>query len=377
MWLRTWMILWKEFKQISRDPRMLGITFGLPIVMLLVFGYAINFDVKHVKLAIFDQSHTAESRALYGAFFRNDYFDLAGYLQADGEVRRALDGGTAKAVLIIPPTYTRDLAAGRTASVQLLIDGSDSTAASTAIGYTNALLQQQALQIKMQALTRAGVRVSGAALPIDLRLRYWYNPELKSTTFTIPGLIAVILMMLATLLTSATVARERERGTFEQLAVSPIRPIEIMLGKLAPYVIIAFADVIFVVLAAILLFNIPFRGNYALLLLESVLFLTAGMGLGLLISTVAPSQQIAMMISLMATQLPSILLSGFVFPVRSMPMVIQWLSNVFPATHYIFALRTLFLKGGGMAELWPQTLFLFCFAVLMLVGSATRFKKKL
>jgi ABC-2 type transport system permease protein len=377
MWLRTWMILWKEFKQISRDPRMLGITIGLPIVMLLIFGYAINFDVKHVRLAIYDQDRSADSRALTEAFFRSDYFDRVADLTADREVRPTLDGGVAKAVLIIPPTYARDLAAGRTAAVQLLIDGSDSTSASTAIGYANALLAQQSLRITRGALTRAGVRASGTALPIDLRLRYWYNPELKSTTFTIPGLIAVILMMLATLLTSATVARERERGTFEQLAVSPIRPIELMVGKLAPYVIIAFFDVIFVVLAAILLFDIPFRGSYPLLLLESVLFLTAGMGLGLFISTVAPSQQIAMMISLLSTQLPSILLSGFVFPVRSMPGVMQALSNIFPATHFIFALRTIFLKGGGMAEIWPQTLFLFCFAAVMLVGSATRFRKKL
>jgi len=377
MLLRTWMIMWKEFKQISRDPRMLGVAFGLPIIMLLIYGYAINFDVTHVRIAVYDEDRSAASRTLTGAFFHSEYFDLAGNLTNDSAVREALDHGQARGVLTIPRGFARDIAAGRTTYVQLLIDGSDSTSASTVVGYTNALLQQQSARISLEAVQRQGVHAPGALQPVDLRMRYWYNPELKSTTFTIPGLIAVILMMLAALLTSATVVRERERGTFELLIASPIRPLELMLGKLAPYILIAFGDVILVVLAAVLLFHIPLRGSAVLVLVTSAIFLTAALGIGLLVSTISESQQTAMMVAMLTTQLPSIILSGFVFPIRSMPPVIQLITTVIPATHFIRILRTVFLKGGGWSLVWAPTLYLVLFAGLMLGLSATQFKKKL
>ncbi|HEY3377614.1 MAG TPA: ABC transporter permease, partial [Armatimonadota bacterium] len=299
MWLRTRMMIWKEFRQISRDVRMMIVVVMLPIFMLLLYGYAINLDVKHVRMAVYDLDHSAQSRDLIGAFTHSGYFDIVGYLSDEHDVARTLDAGGAKMVLVIPPTFSADLADGRIAPVQVLVDGSDSTSATTAIGYTGTILQEQSQKIVMAALPIA----RGATLPIDSRLRIWYNPELKSANFIIPGLIAVILTMLAALLTSVTVVRERERGTIEQLIVSPLQPIEIMLGKLIPYVIIAFGDVLLVMLVSKLVFQIPLVGSAALVLVLSGIFVTAALGIGLLISTVAPTQQVAMTGAMMGTQL--------------------------------------------------------------------------
>lgn len=377
MFQRIWMIMWKEFLQISRDARMLTVVIVLPVFMLVLYGYAINFDVKHLPLAIYDQDHSQESRDLIGAFLHSEYFDVTASLHSDQEVTRTLDRGQAKVVLVIPTTYSADLAAGRVTPVQLLVDGSDSTTASTAIGYANAMVQQHSAKIAIQALQAAGVNTSSAVLPVDNRVRYWYNPELKSTNFIIPGLIAVILMMLAALLTSMTVVRERERGTIESLIVSPVMPVELMLGKLTPYVVIAFFDVLLVMVASLLLFHIPLVGSPVLVLILSGVFLTAALGIGLLISTVATSQQFAMTVAVMATQLPSVLMSGFLFPISSMPPKVQLLANIIPATHFIKILRAVFLKGSGITALWQPALFLLLTGIAMLGTSSLRFQKKL
>jgi len=262
--------------------------------------------------------------------------------------------------------------------VQLIIDGSDSTVASTALGYTSAIIQQQSAKISLEALQRAGLPASGSSLlPVDYRVRYWYNPELKSTNFIIPGLIAVILMMLSALLTSATVVRERERGTIESLVVSPVMPFELMLGKLIPYVIIAFFDVLLVIVAGRLLFHVPLLGSPALVLVLSGVFLTAALGIGLLISVTANNQQVAMVMAMVGTQLPAILLSGFVFPIASMPKVVQWISALIPASHFIKILRAIFLKGSGFGLIWKPSLLLLVFGLAMLALSSARFKKKL
>ncbi|OPZ86299.1 MAG: Inner membrane transport permease YbhS [bacterium ADurb.Bin429] len=374
---RIRMIMWKEFVQISRDARMLGVVIVLPVLMLVLYGYAINFDVKHLPLAIYDQDRSQASRELISAFAQSDYFDVVASLQSYPEVTQALDRGQATVVLVIPTTYDADLAAGRTTAVQVLVDGSDSTTASTAIGYAQAMVQQHSAQIAVQALQGTGLNTSGASLPVDNRVRYWYNPELKSTNFIIPGLIAVILMMLAALLTSMTVVRERERGTIESLIVSPVMPVELMLGKLIPYVVIAFFDVVLVMVASVLLFRIPLVGSPVLVLVLSGIFLTAALGIGLLISTVATSQQFAMTVAVMATQLPSVLMSGFLFPINSMPPKVQLLTNLIPATHFIKILRAVFLKGSSLADLWQPTLFLLLIGGLMLGLSALRFQKKI
>ncbi|MHB9133720.1 MAG: ABC transporter permease [Armatimonadota bacterium] len=375
--LRTWMIMWKEFIQISRDPRLLTVVVVLPVLMLLLYGYAINLDVKHVRLGIYDQDHSRSSRDLIGAFTHSEYFDLVAILHSEKEVTTALDGGEVQVAVIIPYTFDTDLASGRTVPVQVLVDGSDSTTASTALGYTGGVLQQYSVQLAMQALRRAGPGAGQAALPVDLRTRFWYNPELRSTNFIIPGLIAVILMVLSALLTSVTIVRERERGTIESLIVSPVKPIELMVGKLVPYVVIAFCDVLMVMLVSVLLYHIPLRGNPLLVLVASGIFLTAALGIGLLVSTVAPNQQVALMFGLLATQLPSVLLSGFIFPISSMPPFVQALSNIIPATHFIKLLRGLFLKGISFDLFWQPALILLATGLLVLTLSTLRFRKKL
>ncbi|MHB9022564.1 MAG: ABC transporter permease [Armatimonadota bacterium] len=373
MLLRIRTMIWKEFLQIFRDARTLGIVIVMPAVMLLLYGYAINLDVRHVTLAVYDQDNSRQSRDLVGAFSNSGYFDVVGYLHSDHDVARQLDEGRAKIVLVVPATYSRDLADSRTTPVQLLVDGSDSTTASTAIGYVGAIIQQHSLQIAVHALRMS----DEGLLPIDLRSRYWYNPELRSTNFIIPGLMAVLLMMLAALITSSTVVRERERGTIEQLIVSPVKPFEIMAGKLIPYVIIAFGDVLLVLVVSRLIFHVPLVGSTALVLLLAGVFLIAALGIGLFISTVAPTQQVAVMIAFMGTQLPTVLLSGFMFPISSMPAPIRVLTNIIPATHFIRILRSIFLKGSGLEMLWPPALFLLVIGILMLTLSSLRFKKRL
>lgn len=371
------MIMWKEFVQISRDPRLLAVVVVIPLVMLLLYGYAINFDVRNLRLAVFDQNRSRASRELIDAFAESEYFRIVEYLRDHRQVTGVLDGNTAQLVLIIPPTYSRDLADGRTAQVQVLVNGSDSTTASTGIGYISAILQQQSAEVSLQALARQGVHVTRVVQPVDNRVRYWYNAELRSTNYLVPGLVAMILMMLAALLTSVTVVRERERGTIEQLIVSPVRPLELMLGKLIPYVVIAFCDVLLILLVGVYVFQVPFRGSPWLVLLLSGVFVTAALGIGLLVSNVAPNQQLALLAAMLVSQLPSVLLSGFLFPVSSMPQPIQWLTYIVPARHFIYILRGVIMKGNGLAEIWPSALGLLIFALAMLTLSAARFKKKL
>jgi ABC-2 type transport system permease protein len=377
MLLRTWMIIWKEFIQIFRDARTLAVVVILPVLMLVLYGYAINLDVKHLKLVVYDQDRSQESRDLIGAFSRGEYFDITAYLGDHRAVTAALDRGWAKAALVIPTRFAADLAAGRTARVQFIIDGSDSTTASTAMGYAEAMLQQYSIRLSLAALQRYGRGAAEDFPPVDMRLRVWYNPELKSTNFIVPGLIAVILTMLAALLTSMTVVRERERGTIEALIVSPVMPHELMIGKLVPYVLIAFVDVIMVIAAGRLLFHVPLVGSPALVLALSAVFLTAALGIGLLVSVVSNSQQTAMTIALVSSMLPTFLLSGFMFPISAMPRVVQWLTNIIPARHFLFILRSIFLKGGGLALLWQPALILLLFGLLLLGLSSMRFRKTL
>jgi ABC-2 type transport system permease protein len=374
---RTLMITWKEFIQISRDPRMLGVVVVLPVLMLLLYGYAINLDVKHLRLAVFDQSRSPDSRDLIGAFSRSEYFEVVEMIHDEPSIGAALDEGKAVVVLVIPATYARDLAGGRTAQVQLIIDGSDSTSASTAVGYANGVFLQHSLKVSVNALQRQGAQGASALIPVDNRTRFWFNAELHSPNYIIPGLIAVILAMLSALLTSMTVVRERERGTIESLIVSPVRPIELMTGKILPYAIIAFFDVILVMSNAVLIFDIPLRGNPLLVMASSFTFLLAALGIGLLISTVAKSQQIAMMAAVTATQLPTVILSGFIFPISSMEKPIQWLTNIIPATHFIRILRAIFLKGTGAAHVWQPALVLLLLGLGLLALSAKKFRKKL
>jgi ABC-2 type transport system permease protein len=368
--------MWKEFLQISRDVRLLIVVLIMPSFMLLLFGYAINLDVKHLRLAIYDQDCSSASRDLAGAFSRGEYFDIVAYVNSYNEATAALDNGRVQTLLVIPATYSEDIAAGRECPLQLIVDGSDSTTANTALGYLNGIIQQKSASISLAAIRRAGVK-AGNLLPIEARFRYCFNPELKSTNFLIPGLIAAILMMLSAMLTSVTVVRERERGTIESLVVSPVMPFELMLGKLVPYVMIAFFDVLLVMTASVVVFKVPLKGDPLLVILLSGLFLIAALGIGLLISTVAKTQQLATAMAMMGTQLPSVMLSGFIFPISSMPQKAQWLTYIIPATHFIKILRAIFLKGSGFSLLWQPSLILFVIGLSMLLLCSARFKKEL
>lgn len=371
---RIAMMVWKEFIQIRRDPRMLTVVVILPMVMLLLYGYAINLDVRHVRLAVYDLDRSQSSRALVDAFSHSGYFDVRHDISNRHDVDYQLDSGNAQLVLVIPPTYSDDLASGHHAVVQLLLDGSDSTVASTVVGYAGLIVQQHSLRTALSVVPAA---VRTAVQPVDLRTRYWYNPELRSTLFIIPGLIAVVLMMLSALLTSVTIVRERERGTIEQLIVSPVKPLEIMLGKLIPYVTIAFGDILLVMLVSAFVFHVPLKGNPVLALVLSGVFVTAALGIGLFISTIANSQQIALTAAMLTTQLPSVLLSGFMFPISNMPRAIQLFTNIIPATHFIRIMRGIYMKESTLVQLWKPALFLLAIGIGMLLLSAKRFKKQL
>ena len=374
---RTLAIGWKEFVQIGRDWRTLAVVIVLPVLMLVLYGYAINFDLRHVALGVQDEDRSEESRRLIDAFRRGESFDVAAWVWSPAEATRALDAGDVRAVLVIPRGYAADLASGRTAAVQLLVDGADSTSATTSIGYAGAIVREHSGAITLEALRRRGATVRDGFPPLVARVRFWYNPEQKSVNYIVPGLIAVILMMLSTLLTALTGGRERARGTIEQLVVSPLQAHELILGKLVPYAAIAFVDVLLVMGAGRLLFGVRIAGSIPLLLALSAVYLVAALGIGLLISVVSPTQQTAMTAGMLASQLPTVLLSGFIFPIRAMPETVQWLTLLVPARHFLVIVRGIFLKASPLAQLWPQALALAAIAALTLALSALKFRKKL
>ncbi|MBF0542820.1 MAG: ABC transporter permease [Candidatus Riflebacteria bacterium] len=376
MLLRLLMISWKEFKQISRDPRMLGITIILPVFMVALYGYGINLDVKHIRIGILDHDRSATSRRLIEAFAHTEYFSIVTFLERDCDIDSAIFEEAVRGVLVIPIHYGRDISRHRSVPVQFVIDGSDSSSANTALGYVKGLLGRISSDFGLETVRRFGIRRK-QLMPIENRDRYWYNPELRSANFIVPGLIAVVLMMLSALLTSVTIVREKERGTFESIIGTPVTSFELVIGKLVPYVLISYGDVLLILLISHLFFAVPFRGNLGVLFLLSGVFLSCALGVGLLISARAPSQQIANMGAMVGTQLPAVLLSGFMFPITSMPERLQWIPQLIPASHFIVILRGLFLKGSSLSSLMPQTIALLLFGIAMIVLSAKSFKKKL
>jgi ABC-2 type transport system permease protein len=368
-------IIRKEFIQIIRDPRSLGVAVILPIVMLLLYGYGINMDVKHIKTAVIDMDNTRESREILDAFSQSGYFDFSKRMNSYSELQGMLDGGRVTAAIVVPKGFSSDLTHGP-GKFQVVADGSDAGSASIAIGYAAQISRSYSQELALREILKRGEGVPSQP-GIDTETRYWYNPELSSTNFVVPGLIAVILMLLSGLLTSMTIVREREQGTIEQLVVSPIKPIELMIGKLLPYALIAFVDILLVVIGAKYAFNVPINGSIPLLLLSSCLFLAAALGLGLLISCIARSQLVAMSIALMATMLPTILLSGFVFPISGMPRVIRAVTYLIPARYFLIIVRGILLKGIGINYLWPEMLLLFFVGVGLIALSTAKFRKVL
>lgn len=331
----------KEAIQLRRDPRSLALAFLLPVLMLFLFGYAITLDVKDIRLAVVDRSVSAESRRLVDAFVRSGYFTVTERPEGLAEAEREIRTNRATAILHIGPEFSADLAAGRPAPVQLLLDGSDANTASIALNYAGAIVAEQA--------TPAGARPV-----LEVRSRVWYNEALESRTTIVPGLIAVIMSIIAAMLTSLTIAREWERGTMEQLAATPVSRVEVILGKLLPYLAIGLIDVAITCVAAVFLFAVPLRGSLALLFFTSTLFLLGALGFGIFLSALLRSQLLASQASLMSTYLPALLLSGFIFAIANMPHVLQVVSLIVPARYFVAITRGIFLKGVGLEVLWPD-----------------------
>jgi ABC-2 type transport system permease protein len=359
----------KELRQIRRDPLSLVMLLGLPAFMLVIYGFALNFDVRHVKLAVQDRDHSARSRELVADFTRSTYFDLVATARPGDSLERLTERGTALAVLVIPEGYGEELAAGRTAQVQLLLDGADSGTATTILGYAGALVGEA----NSEALRRTVVRAGGEApVGISYRPRVWYNPDLSSTMFLVPGLMGVLLMLSAVLATALSIVREKERGTIEQLRVAPLGTLELILGKTLPYLVISFLASIIILLAARVLFGVEVKGSYLSLMAATLLYLVGALGLGILISTMADSQAIAFQGGLLVSLLPAVLLSGFIFQIRGMPAWLQVVTYAVPARYYLVILRGVIIKGAGLAPYMDEVLGLAVFAAATLGLAAAR-----
>ncbi len=368
-------IIRKEFVQIARDPRTLVLALIIPVVQLFLLGYAANNDVRNIPLAIYDQDRGPTARALIDAYRAADYFKLAYDVDSEAELRTLIENGDARAGLIIPADYSLQIKSGSSAQVAFILDGSDPTAASTALAAAQFIGQAHATAIMSERLQQKG-QTAALTLPVDVRTQVWYNPDLASAYFMVPGLTGMILQTLTSILTASAVVRERERGTIEQLIVTPIRPWELLLGKLLPYTILALVNTFEVLVIGSLWFNVPVRGDLFQIALVSGLFLVTGLGIGLLASTIANTQQEAIL-TVWMTLLPSIFLSGFFFPLEAMPRFLQVISYAIPLRYYLVAIRSLMLKGVGIESLQPQIIPLIIFGLLIMSAAALRFKKRL
>jgi ABC-2 type transport system permease protein len=363
----------KELRQVRRDPFSLTMLIALPAFMLVLYGFALNFDVRHVRLAVEDRDRSAASRELVAAFTHSTYFDLVATPAPGDDLEALLERRVARAVLVVPEGYGRGLAGGRGAPVQLLLDGADSTTAQTVLGYARALVAEQNGALVAQALQRAGRRAEPVLV---LEPRILFNPELQSTKFLVPGLIGFLLMLTAVLSTALSVVREKERGTMEQLRIAPLRTGELILGKTIPYLGISLLATLIVLLAARVLFGVEIRGPHLDLLVAVLLYLFGALGFGLFISTLAHTQVLAFQAGLIASMLPAILLSGFIFQIRVMPVPLQLVTYLVPARYFLVILRGIILKGEGLATYWPQVGALVLFAVATVALASVRLARR-
>lgn len=367
----------KEFLHVLRDPRSLALGILMPLIMLFLFGYALTLDVDRVKLAVWDQSNTPHSRDLISRFEGSRYFSLRSHANSYADLERAVDRSDALIALVIPADFADRLERGNRPSLQVILDGSDPSTATIALGYAEAVVLTWSRQIVVQQLQRRLPHRAQLAQPLEIRPRVWFNTDLVSRNFIFPGLIPVIMMIVAALLTSLSMAREWETGTMEQIITMPVRKTELILGKLAPYFCIGVVDLLLAVGVGYYVFGVPLKGSLMLLSGLSLLFLVGSLAVGMLISIIARSQLLASQLALLVTVLPAFLLSGFIFPLENMPAPIQAVSHVVVARYFVVILRGIYLKDVGLGVLWPQALFLLGFALLVLGVSVHRFKKKL
>jgi ABC-2 type transport system permease protein len=373
MWERVYRMLVKEFIQVLRDPRMKAVIFVMPVLQLILFGYAVTTDVVHIRTAVYDLDRSTESRALVERFTASGYFSVTARPDDPRTRDELLDKGEVVIAIQINSGFADDLKSGRLALIQTIIDGTDSNTGTVAMDYAQRIVADfsRARSAFPAEISHATVEVQ----PIELRSRAWFNPDLQSRNYNVPGVIAVIVLLMSLLLTSMAIVREREIGTMEQLMVTPIRPVELILGKTLPFVLISYIDVLLVTAVGVLWFDIPIRGSFALLLFGAGLYLMSTIGVGLFISTISRTQQQALMSSFFF-YLPAVLLSGFMFPISNMPEAAQWITYVNPLTYFLVIIRGIFLKGSGLAVLWPQFVALAVLGVVLLGASSLRFQKR-
>ena len=368
-------ILRKEFRSVLRDPRMRFVILGLPVLQTLIFGYAVTLDVRHVRLAVVDRDGTPASRALVARFTGSTCFEAVAHPADEAAARALLDAGGVAALLRINAGFEEGLRAGRAVPVQLAVDGADSNTARFVLNYAGQIAAAANAKLASETIRR---HAGPAAAPggIDLRPRVWFNPDLESRNYYVPGIIAMLVMLVGLMLTSMAIVREKEAGTIEQIMVTPIRPVEFILGKCAPFALVGFIDTALVSAVGLFWFDIPFRGSFTLLLLGTALFLLGTLGIGLFISTVSRTQQQAMMTTFFFF-FPAMLFSGFIFPISSMPEAFQWLSLADPLRHFLVIIRGVFLKGVGAEVLWPELVALLAMGVTVMAFAVSRFRKTL
>jgi ABC-2 type transport system permease protein len=358
----------KELRQILRDRRTLLILIFIPAFFLLLYGYALNFDIRHIKLAVEDRDGTPQSRSVVSAFINSSYFDFVAAVHSPAEAERLLDLGDARAVLVIPEQFGRDLSSGRTPQVQVIIDGDNANTATTVLGYASNILRTVGAELAPPAFRPEP--------PLAVEPRIWYNPELRSTLFLVPGLIAYIGMITAVASTALSIVREKEFGTIEQVRMAPIDTFSFIIGKTLPYFLISLTSAALIILASMVLFGLPMRGDWIALLIATSLFLIGALGTGLLISTVAESQQVAFQMALLISLLPTIMLSGFIFPISSMPTALQVVTYVVPARYFLVALRGIVLKGSALTHLVVPLAALTIYALAMLGLASLRLARE-
>jgi ABC-2 type transport system permease protein len=367
---KIWAIARKELRQASRDPLSLAMLLGVPTMMLLMYGFALNFDVRHVALAVQDRDRSAPSRELVSAFVNSRYFDLVADVPAGGDMQQITEKRVARAILVIPEGYGTDIESRRTAPVQLILDGADSNTATTILGYANAIVGDQNATLAEEGLGRR----QGPA--IEYAPRVLYNPELQSTQFLVPGLIGFILMLTAVLSTAMSIVREKERGTMEQLRVTSLRPGELIVGKTLPYLGISLTATLIILLAARTLFGVSVRGPYLDLFVATFVYLVGALGFGLLVSSVAETQAMAFQAGSVASMLPAIFLSGFIFPIRAMPELLQWITYAVPARYFNVILRGVILKGAGLESYPKDLLFLALYGTVVMSVAYVRLTRR-
>ncbi len=374
-WRRTAAVARKEALHVLRDRRSLGMALAVPLVMLLLFGYALTLDVDRIPTMIYDRDRTPESRELIERFSGSRYFQVLGSAAGYAPFERQVDRNRAMLSVVIPQDFSRELVRGGRPEVQLLFDGSDSNTASIALGYTDALLESYAFELRRRWLERRG----GGRLenPVEARIRVWYNAELKSRNFIVPGLIVVILMIIAALLTSLTIAREWEMGSMEQLLATPLRAQELVLGKMTAYFVLGLADMLTAAGAGVLVFGVPLRGNPLLVFASGCVFLVGALFWGIFLSAAARSQVLAYQMGMLTSFLPAFLLSGFIFAIENMPVVIQGVTYLFPSRYFVAILKGLFLKGTGLAVLWGEIALLAVYAAVVFLLAVRKVGRKL